>query len=594
MALITASPANFARLLEIQTQSLAATRDLHTLLSEGPPSKRDEEKLDLQKEQLELEKEQLQVTKDELIASKAFLSIGDRLKGLAAGLSNISGTGIKQGILKSLNFGGMLNKTIAKNDFIKSQKDLGSTKSNAELKQDFEVRNTAKKDYDSAEKTIAEAKKQNPGVSEEELRKRATGNSKIGQAFQKKDSAIAAFGGVKPVASNAEQNKAFDVSEADAEETKRENENNEFLKTIADNTTALKPASERGKPEAPAQSGGLLSGLAGGAGKALEGMKSFGIGLVAIAAGLWVASKALENFGNIEWESIGKGMVALGGLVASALLLDKVKGEIIKGAAVLGILALATWGIGEVFKGFAELEWESIGKGFAMIAGLGVIAAIMGAAAPLLFLGAAALGAIGLALIPFAAAMAIAAPGMDSFASMMERLSSVDAANIALLGPALVSLAAGMIAFGGAGAVAGVTNLVGGLLSKVSGQKSPVDQIIALGEHGVNIEKAGIGVEKLGDGLKMFSSVDPDKIKAIAALPVEKIAAMGAAMGSANQVYDKSGANAGAAAAPSGGGNNSAVIAPTTNNISKTNQLVQLPIRNQEQSMNRYLRSKFA
>lgn len=594
MALITSSPANFARLLEIQKLSLDHTQAIRTLIESGAPAKREEESIKIQKQQLELDKDQLQVTKDELIAAKAFLTVGDRLKGLASGVKNISAHDITQGFLKKVNFGGLLTKTIAKNDFVKSQKDLGSTKSNAELTKDFEVRNTAKKDYDKSEKIISEAKKQNPGVSEDELRKRAAPGSKVAEAFKSKDSAVALFGGVKPVASQAVQNANVDVSEADAEEIKRETENNELLKTIADNTTALKPASKRGEPEAPEQSKGLLSGLAGGAGKALQGMKTFGIGLVAIAAGLWVASKALANFGDIEWESIGKGMIALGGLVASALLLDKVKGEIIKGAAVLGILALATYGIGEVFKGFAELEWESIGKGFATIAGLGVIAAIMGAAAPLLFTGAAALGAIGLALVPFAAAMAIAAPGMESFASMMERLSNVDAANIALLGPALASLAAGMIVFGGAGAVAGVSNLVGGLLSGLGGQKSPVDQIIALGENGVNIEKAGVGVEKLGNGLKMFSSVDPDKIKAIAALPVEKIAAMGAVMGQANQVYDKSGANAGASIAPASGGNNSAIIAPTTNNISKTNQVVQLPIHNQEQSMNRYMRSRFA
>ena len=39
---------------------------------------------------------------------------------------------------------------------------------------------------------------------------------------------------------------------------------------------------------------------------------------------------------------------------------------------------------------------------------------------------------------------------------------------------------------------------------------------------------------------------------------------------------------------------NTVVSAPTTNNVSKTTQVVQLPVRNQDQTMSRYLRTRFA
>jgi hypothetical protein len=144
-----------------------------------------------------------------------------------------------------------------------------------------------------------------------------------------------------------------------------------------------------------------------------------------------------------------------------------------------------------------------------------------------------------------------------------------------------------------ANAVAGVGNLVGGFLGAISGQKSPVDQILALGEKGEGVEKAGIGVEKLATGLQAFSSIDAEKIKAIAALPTEKIAAMGAAMGNAGQVYAKSGENAGAATKGGGGTQTNVVNAPVSN-VSKQSNVIRAPIRNRDSSAQEYMRSRYA
>jgi hypothetical protein len=595
MALITASPANFVRLLEIQKQSLEATQAIKTLLDSGPPAKREEESLKIQKAQFEIDKKSLKLSEDELKAQQTFLTIGEKLKGLIPSMP--TGFGMKQGLLKSLNFGGVLNKTIAKNEFVKSQKDLGSTKSSSELKDDFETRHTAKKDYDKADKTLQEFKKSNPGMTDEEIKKRAAPDSKIGMAVAQKMAAVKTISGLSKPNINtdaAEKSKSFDVDEQDVEAGKKADENAKVLKKIEENTSALAPPGKSGKPVAAAEGKGLFSGLAGGAGKALDGMKSFGIGLIAIAGALYIAAEAFKNFGDVDWDMIGKGMVALGGLVLVAIGLDKVKGEIIKGALVLGVLGLATYGIGEVFKGFAELDWETIGKGFAMIVGLGVIAAVMGAAAPLLFTGALALGAIGVALVPLAFALDLSKDGMKAFADTMERLSKLDAGNLALLGPALVSLGIGMAAFGVGQAAAGLSNLVSGLLSKVGGGMSPVDQIIALGAAGEGVNKAGSGMQRLADGMSKFSAVDPDKIKAIAALPLDKLAAMGAIMNQGNQVAAASGSNQGAAMAAQGGGSSNTVVAPTTNTtVNKQATVVALPVRNQDQTMSRYVRSRY-
>jgi len=596
MALITASPANFVRLLEIQKQSLEATQAIKTLLDSGPPAKREEESLKIQKAQFEIDKKSLKLSEDELKAQQTFLTIGEKLKGLIPSMP--TGFGMKQGLLKSLNFGGVLNKTIAKNEFVKSQKDLGSTKSSSELKDDFETRHTAKKDYDKADKTLQEFKKSNPGLTDEEIKKRAAPDSKIGMAVAQKMAAVKTIAGLSKPEINtdaAAKAKSFDVDEQDVEAGKKADENSKVLKKIEENTSALAPPGKSGKPVAAAEGKGLFSGLAGGVGKAIGGMKTFGIGLVAIAAGLWAASLALENFGKVDWDSIEKGMVALGGIVLAAVVLDKMKGSILKGAFVLGILGLALYGIGEVFKGFAELDWETVGKGFVMIAGLGVIAAIMGAAFPYLILGAAALAAIGVALIPLAYALDLAKDGMAAFADTMERLSKLDVVNLALLGPALVSLGVGMAAFGVGQAATGLTNLVTGFFGAISGQKSPVDQIIAIGNAGEGVQKVGTGIKNLAEGMAQFSAVDPEKIKAIAALPLDKIAAMGLAINSGNRVANSSSDNQSGTMALNGKSSNNTVVAPTTNTtVNKQSTIVELPVRNQEQTMNRYMRSRFS
>jgi hypothetical protein len=62
----------------------------------------------------------------------------------------------------------------------------------------------------------------------------------------------------------------------------------------------------------------------------------------------------------------------------------------------------------------------------------------------------------------------------------------------------------------------------------------------------------------------------------------------------AASVEQKSAENAEAAMQPQGGGNTTAVVAPTTNVKNTSNQIVRLPVRNQDQTMNRYISSKYA
>jgi hypothetical protein len=287
-------------------------------------------------------------------------------------------------------------------------------------------------------------------------------------------------------------------------------------------------------------------------------------------------------------------MVALGGLVLAAIGLDKVKGSIIKGAFALGVLALAMYGMSEALGGFADLDWETIAKGMASVAGIAIIAAVMGNAIVPITLGAAAIGLLGGALWIVGEAMQAVGKGFAEMTEGLEKLGKLDGNNLLTVGAGLAAIGAGMAVFGAGTAAAGIGNLVGGFLNLVTPGKSPVEQIMMMGEKGQDIKAAGDGVMALATGLGKFSGIDTKTIKAIADLPIDKIAAMGAAMRPANAVEGGSRANAdNAATAGRSSGSTSVVNAPVMTN-NKTTQIIKPQIRNQESSVSSWLRHKLA
>lgn len=348
-----------------------------------------------------------------------------------------------------------------------------------------------------------------------------------------------------------------DMTEAQMENSRIQTEQLGLLSQIAENTTPAKGGSGGGGDGGGG--GGIMAGIG-------AGLKAIGGGLKGLGEG---AGKGIQAF----LEGLAKGLAAIANPATLVGL----------AAAALGIMA-----IGKALE-MAAPFMEQFAPVLIKVAD--VIQNVFIAAIEKLPDIIKAVGDVVMGIISTISDSIIAV--IDSVTSSIERLSQIDGGNLLAVGAGLAAIAAGMVAFGAANAVAGVGNLVGGFLSAVSGQKSPVDQILALGDKGQNIEKAGIGVEKLASGLQVFSTVDPEKIKAIAALPTEKIAAMGAAMGNAGQVYAKSGENAGAASKGGSTTQTNVVNAPVSN-VSKQNNVIRAPIRNRDSSAQEYMRSRYA
>lgn len=633
---------DFKALLQSQRESLASLQSIEAVMKQVRlaevanliETKRiddDGDRLEvIEKDSLKTEKEQLKVSKQmaeslkkikeaqkekdetaDAIAAiaktmKTFKTMSERFDDFVKKSKDVlSPSGLKTSLMKTFNIGGIFNKSIEREKFIKTQRALGSEKTRAELKDDFKDAQRAAKASQKADKEIEDYKKLT-GLSEDQMRKYEPGKKLLEKRaaatdeyakFDIRAAQLKQGEDVTPTEAHAQSGAA---EEAAIENQKMVKEQSDLLVKIEQNTRGESPDQKAKPKEEESKGGGLLGSLlgGGGAGKALKSLKDFGVGIVLVAGALWVASKAFQSFAEVEWEDVGKGLVALGGLVLAAIGLDKVKGSLIGSSVGLGALALATWGISAAFKEFADLDWETIGKGFVAVAGLGALGVILGNFAPLAIAGGAALAALGAGVWVIGKGFQEMGEAFNEFVNGIERLSNVGfqglagvAGGLALLGPAMALFAAGNVA-------AGLSNLVTGFLSAVTGQKTPVEQLVEIGKAGDGISKAGSGMAQLGTAMKAFSGIKKDDLKALDAFPWEKatkfVAAGGAMSANGAQVYNQSKANADENAKADGAkGGGTAIVNAPVNNTTRQTQIIKPQIRNQESTQSRYISNRY-
>jgi hypothetical protein len=281
-----------------------------------------------------------------------------------------------------------------------------------------------------------------------------------------------------------------------------------------------------GGGDAPASTGEGMDGPIGGVGGVIKsigkGFKYLGNNLKSIAKGalamalmgasLIPFALAAIKFNEVEWESLGKAGAALLGLAAVAFILGKASGSMIVGAAAIAILGGALWLAGKGFQQFAELDWTTIGMGLVAIAGLGAIAAVMGLAAPLIIGGAFAIGALGVALIPFAYAAQMAAPAMTEIAESFGLFADVPIKTMLMVPVALAAVGAALVAMSAGNFVGGILDGIG----KLFGNESPVDKIVRMADSAPNIIALGAAMNSFGDDVDAMMSgldrLDPEKI----------------------------------------------------------------------------------
>ena len=261
------------------------------------------------------------------------------------------------------------------------------------------------------------------------------------------------------------------------------------------------------------KSGGFLGAIA-------RGVKRFGdskvlkgaLTLAILGGTIGILAVGLKAFQGLDFKTMLKGFVALGGLILFARLIGKATMGILKGAAAIFVL-----GASLIPFAFALnlMKDAGIGTIAAIAIGLTVLAvaaSILGTMLPVIALGAVAIALLGAALIPFAYAAQLAAQAFNMFITDILKLSLVDGGNLILVGAGLAAIGAGLVAMTGGGLIGSLLEGLGSLF----GAKSPMEKVtdFAKGLEDVDMTKIvdlGNAFEKLQNAegaIMLFSNVD--------------------------------------------------------------------------------------
>ncbi len=572
--------------------------------------------LQIQKAQLDVQKEQNAALKklqegqnkqiQQLVKSnKDWKTFGDKWKDFKKGISDaLDPDTIKKKLLGPFSMFKGVRQKQEDIDFAKRMKAQGDTRSKKELYAASKQRREGAADVSRAQEKIDRLKAM--GVSDEEIKQnnpellaaQKAGLKKYKDAGIVQKPGVGKFTGDQPsvgLPQTASDKGAVSQSTTDLladQQTKKENDlenlrlmnsQTSLLQQIADNTALMagKKNSSAGGGEAAGATQGNDSGI-GKIGKSLQGVKN---GVSGIGRGI---GQAIGGIFQGIMEGIAAGISAFG------------KGAVLKGVIVLGLITAVVWGMSKALEAFQDIEWDTIAKAGVVLAGLIGAGALAGAMAPMLGLGALALGGLGAALWVIGKGMNEMGDSLEKFTSGLERLASIDGTNLLTVAGGLTALGAAFAVFGAGQAAAGVGSFVGNLLTKVSGGKTPVEQIVDIGNAGAGVMQAAEGIGKLGEAMKVFGGLDKDSLKPLKQFPWEEatkfVAAGGSMSVSGAKVENASKANADQQAkvegqASKGGGN--VVNTTQVNQNSSTTNAIKPSVRNSESSYNKYIMSRF-
>lgn len=166
-------------------------------------------------------------------------------------------------------------------------------------------------------------------------------------------------------------------------------------------------------------------------------------GILIVAVSLGMIQEALGKMGGMSWEQIGKGLVVLAGsllLIAGAVYVMQ---GAIGGAAAILIVAVSLGMLVPALQALGDMSWEAIIKGLVALAGifavLGLAGYLLGPLTPAIMALAGAVALLGLGLLA-------AGIGVFAFATGLGLLATAGAAGVAAV-VAIVFALASMIPF---------------------------------------------------------------------------------------------------------------------------------------------------
>ena len=219
--------------------------------------------------------------------------------------------------------------------------------------------------------------------------------------------------------------------------------------------------------------GGALAEVAIAVNLMPKNMIGIGTGLVIVGGALEIIANCMSKFGGMQWEEIGRGLTVMGGALAElAISLNFMKGTL-GGAAALLVASGALAVLAPVLSILGALSWEAIAKGLISIAGaftiIGVAGAVLTPLVPTILALSGAFALIGVGVLTIGAGLLAAGTGLSALAIGFTALATAGAAGATAIVAALTVI------------VTGIAGLIPAVLTKVGEGIIAICKVIAAG-----------------------------------------------------------------------------------------------------------------
>ena len=219
--------------------------------------------------------------------------------------------------------------------------------------------------------------------------------------------------------------------------------------------------------------GGALAEVAIAVNLMPKNMIGIGTGLVIVGGALETIANCMSKFGGMQWEEIGRGLTVMGGALAElAISLNFMKGTL-GGSAALLVASGALAVLAPVLSILGALSWEAIAKGLISIAGaftiIGVAGAVLTPLVPTILALSGAFALIGVGVLTIGAGLLAAGTGLSALAIGFTALATAGAAGATAIVAALTVI------------VTGIAGLIPAVLTKVGEEIIAICKVIAAG-----------------------------------------------------------------------------------------------------------------
>lgn len=219
--------------------------------------------------------------------------------------------------------------------------------------------------------------------------------------------------------------------------------------------------------------GGALAEVAIAVNLMPKNMIGIGTGLVIVGGALEIIANCMSKFGGMQWEEIGRGLTVMGGAFAElAISLNFMKGTL-GGSAALLVASGALAVLAPVLSILGALSWEAIAKGLISIAGaftiIGVAGAVLTPLVPTILALSGAFALIGVGVLTIGAGLLAAGTGLSALAIGFTALATAGAAGATAIVAALTVI------------VTGIAGLIPAVLTKVGEGIIAICKVIAAG-----------------------------------------------------------------------------------------------------------------